>query len=461
MVTQDLLNYVRSELSAGKNRGDVTLDLVTSGWAGEDIDEVFRQAGNGLPPNPSNPPPGKLDGRLPSVINLFKESWQLFKVILLPFLRLIGLGIVGFAAVGLIIGAIVFILTVFKVNPFSLTSIAASTGVFETILIIVTILLTIVGLIYLIAVISPMIQISIIMILSSGGNLPVLQAIKNSRVLAIPFFLTTAFSGLVMAGGIYALLIPGIYFSVIFAFVQYIVVVDGLKGKEALKRNYMMVKGRFWPVFFRFIAISIISYALSFVLQLVADDNSFLVILLTIFNIFVNLFTAAYCFVLFQKVKQLPLYPRPVSMKWIWVTSILGFVMFPLLLAFMLIAINPSRQFAQANDTQRKSDVNVILNAISQYQAESSGILPLELTSDRTISKISKTGVDICSLLVPNYVQALPSDPKVQDGDPIEDCESSYDTGYTIEIVNRGSTNPTITISAPNAELNEKISVSR
>ncbi len=34
-----------------------------------------------------------------------------------------------------------------------------------------------------------------------------------------------------------------------------------------------------------------------------------------------------------------------------------------ILLAIVLIAINPARQFAQANDTKRESDVHTILNA--------------------------------------------------------------------------------------------------
>src|SRR3990167_4308182 len=45
------------------------------------------------------------------------------------------------------------------------------------------------------------------------------------------------------------------------------------------------------------------------------------------------------------------------------------------LLAIVLIAINPAKQFAQANNTQRRSDVNSILNAIHQYAADNKGII--------------------------------------------------------------------------------------
>ena len=46
------------------------------------------------------------------------------------------------------------------------------------------------------------------------------------------------------------------------------------------------------------------------------------------------------------------------------------------LLAITLIAINPARQFAQANNTKRRSDVNAILNAVNQYMADNKGSLP-------------------------------------------------------------------------------------
>ena len=38
-----------------------------------------------------------------------------------------------------------------------------------------------------------------------------------------------------------------------------------------------------------------------------------------------------------------------------------------ILLAITLIAINPARQFGQANDTKRRSDATQILNAVGQY----------------------------------------------------------------------------------------------
>src|SRR5688572_15066038 len=80
------------------------------------------------------------------------------------------------------------------------------------------------------------------------------------------------------------------------------------------------------------------------------------------------------------------------------------------LAAIVIIAINPARQFAQARDTQRVSDVSAISNAIGQYTADNKGILPPAITS--TDQEIKKSGgADICAALVPTYMAALPVDP--------------------------------------------------
>lgn len=47
-----------------------------------------------------------------------------------------------------------------------------------------------------------------------------------------------------------------------------------------------------------------------------------------------------------------------------------------ILAAVVLVAVNPGRQFAQARDTQRRSDLLTITNAIYQFAAEHDGNLP-------------------------------------------------------------------------------------
>lgn len=132
-----------------------------------------------------------------------------------------------------------------------------------------------------------------------------------------------------------------------------------------------------------------------------------------------------------------------------------------ILLSIVLIAINPARQFAQANNVRRRSDVSAILNAIHQYAADNNGALPTGLPTAGSIVSISSstTGYDFCASLVPMYVAELPRDPSP--GSSFVDC-NSYDINYDVRVASAaaGST-PRLTVSAPNAELAAGISVTR
>ena len=120
------------------------------------------------------------------------------------------------------------------------------------------------------------------------------------------------------------------------------------------------------------------------------------------------------------------------------------------LIAIVLAAINPAQQLSQARDTQRRADVTTILNAIDQYLVKN-GSLPGGITSSP--QTISSSGLNICSLLVSDFVAALPADPG---NGSYTDC-TNYNTGYTVIV---STSNNRVTVSAPGAEL-VNISVTR
>lgn len=120
-----------------------------------------------------------------------------------------------------------------------------------------------------------------------------------------------------------------------------------------------------------------------------------------------------------------------------------------LLLAITLIAINPAKQFMQANDTKRASDVNSILNGLNQYAADHKGQLPAGIGASATVIA-STGGVDLCTSLVTEYLAALPTDPTVGTADavvgaPVTDCAKAYTTGYS---VSKSATNNRLTVTA-------------
>lgn len=132
-----------------------------------------------------------------------------------------------------------------------------------------------------------------------------------------------------------------------------------------------------------------------------------------------------------------------------------------ILLAITLIAINPARQFGQANNTKRRSDVLQVLNAIHQYVAENQGQLPAEVSGlvAATPTLFNSTNFpNLCGQLMTNYLPALPTDPSLNLAN-ITDCAAvgGWNTGYNIS---RDAANR-VTVSAPTTDNAAVISVTR
>lgn len=94
-----------------------------------------------------------------------------------------------------------------------------------------------------------------------------------------------------------------------------------------------------------------------------------------------------------------------------------------ILAAVVLVAVNPGRQFASARDTQRRSDLYGITNAIYQYAVEHNGTVPTEITSTITFIGTGAGLVNLSTVLVPTYIGAIPKDPSTG---------SDLNTGYSI-----------------------------
>lgn len=89
-----------------------------------------------------------------------------------------------------------------------------------------------------------------------------------------------------------------------------------------------------------------------------------------------------------------------------------------ILAAIVIVAINPARQFGQANDTTRVSAVNTILNAIGQNMADNKGQfggacagVTIPTAASSTIGTTAAAGFIDLTCLTPTYVTAIPADP--------------------------------------------------
>ncbi len=130
-----------------------------------------------------------------------------------------------------------------------------------------------------------------------------------------------------------------------------------------------------------------------------------------------------------------------------------------ILAGIVLVAINPARQFKQANNAQRESNVAAILNAIGQYTIDNKGAYPDEIQNDEDAisGQSGDDAANLCDILVPKYLPAIPVDPlqKQTDANLTEEdrsitkdeCDENYEIGYTVQIENNR-----VVVRAPQTE---------
>lgn len=120
-----------------------------------------------------------------------------------------------------------------------------------------------------------------------------------------------------------------------------------------------------------------------------------------------------------------------------------------ILAGIIIIAVNPNKQLQDARVSQRKADVNTILNAVYQYAVDNKGAMPggniptaptaaIEICTSTVSATCTSAGLADLSTLISTqtYLTAMPVDPagNVTNG-----------AGYTIQ----KTTNNRITVAAP------------
>jgi len=127
-----------------------------------------------------------------------------------------------------------------------------------------------------------------------------------------------------------------------------------------------------------------------------------------------------------------------------------------LLAGIVIVAINPARQFAQARNAQRWSNVNAILNAVGQRMADNRGLWnsvcdAVNVTLPTSTTNIG-SGMGLVNLepcLVPTFLPQMVQDPV---------GGTAADTRYQIM---QDATTGRITVNAVGSELGMAINATR
>lgn len=145
-----------------------------------------------------------------------------------------------------------------------------------------------------------------------------------------------------------------------------------------------------------------------------------------------------------------------------------GFTVIEMVVVFALIAVaaigtyfllNPAQQLARSRNQRRSADINIVANAIQRKKIDNRGVFSCSSGGIPTIATrmASSTGnYNVAPCLVPLYLDNFPHDPNAANAryNSITDYDSAY-------LIAQNTASSTVTITAPYAELEEIISITR
>jgi hypothetical protein len=188
------------------------------------------------PDKPIEKEPCCPDGKcLPVFDTLLKRAWRVFKKNLGKFL-----------GVGFFIG-LLNILTIIILNGISIFR-GVSTGSFNSFIIVITAILSIVFQSFFFSVLVA----SMISVVKDRKHAITLGAtLKNGFKKGLSIWWVYVLAMVIIIGGSFLLIVPGIIFAVWFFFIEFNVIYKEKKGMAALLNSRDLVNGNFWEIFAR------------------------------------------------------------------------------------------------------------------------------------------------------------------------------------------------------------------
>ncbi len=319
--------------------------------------------------------------KLPSIKSLFEDTWAAFKGSLLNVI-LLGVGSTLFS----IIAIGIFIVLAFAtgmIRPGSTPNLNPNTLVLGSIIF--------VFLFVLFLVIQSVFRIGMILAIGEYEKKEsVVLLFKRSFGLFIPVFLTEIIVSFLMFGAFFFFIIPVLFFSIFLMFTVFEVILGGKKYSQALKGSVEIVKQHFGDVFLRLLVwvgiymlasmvTGIITGFLPNNLDVLGAMGSF------ILNIFLSWFGTIYFISLYKQVVKRTDFSGPVSLKWFWIVSLLGWILGLIFISSViaLVAANSKeiqKYLETIGDKKAASEASLLTTAPSSCGLS----IPVPKTTDTT-----------------------------------------------------------------------------
>lgn len=206
--------------------------------------------------------------KLLPVMDLIQNSFEIYKDRVWVLLGLMVITILSGVAllpgvIVLVVGGATGILSIMSGDPEAVINIGSflATGG----LVIVGLILILIGIIISI-VIGIWCQLAAIYAIKERATK---IGIKQSLSMGWPklwsFLWVSILTGVVVFVGLCLFVVPGIIFIVWFYFAMYVLVIEGIKGTDSLKRSKQLVAGYWWPVAGRILVLCVVGMLLGWV----------------------------------------------------------------------------------------------------------------------------------------------------------------------------------------------------
>ncbi|HSX09580.1 MAG TPA: hypothetical protein VLF93_05470 [Candidatus Saccharimonadales bacterium] len=265
--------------------------------------------------------------------DLIEGSWLLFQTTALSFLKLAAFTL-GFFLLGTIILSIIFIGLAFVIGPSHINLYAMSPA--NYFLLAVALIIGILYVIWILLVVTVSSIISIFILQGKDAS-SITALIGQSKPYILPYIITMVLSSVLILGGIMLFFIPGLFIAVFFVFVLYEIVIEKQSGVAALSRSYIMVKNHFWDVVWRLFILEVTYLIISSLFNHLAGTDWLLRLVQFLFSVFWTWYFRAYVYTLYTEVRKRTIFPQKISITWIWVVSLVGWVI-AILLSFAIVS---------------------------------------------------------------------------------------------------------------------------
>jgi len=329
MIDQQILDYIKQRLAQDTQKDDIKKELSANGWQEQDIEEAFATYNSNIPNQQLVPPPPSpvsgVTNSLPGVIDLLKESFVIYKSRFAVLLKIAIIPALCFLAIFLLSLGITYL------N--------------NNISIILTILLLPLSL----ASILPQFwsQIALIFaIKDSPENIDFKESYRRAWHKIGSYFWVGFLGGFITMGGFFLFVVPGIIFSIWFSFGSFILIAEDQKGMNALLKSKEYVKGKWWGVFWRFLAMGLIFVLIGLILAPLFFflKSQFLINFISWpISLFLGPFVLVYSFLIYKylKTEKGDFVFEPKKKGLFIFFAILGFILIPIILTIsVLLSLN-------------------------------------------------------------------------------------------------------------------------